>query len=432
MGTRLKALMKATFRKWALLILQALAQRKLRMIQPKVVGITGSAGKTSAKEVIFEILSRQFKVKKSEKNLNSEFGAVLTILGLKNVYSSIWGWVRVVLAACIDVFKTPELYEFLVLEMGIDRPGDMDEILKVIKPDIMVFLNVKTVHVGEGQFANRQAIFEEKSKACAAVPKEGWVVLNQDDSFVKQLVGHLPAHHLTIGIEEGSDLRASDIQMDLEGLRFNLHYEDKTIAVHLPHVLGKQHVTMVLAAIAVAFIQGLSWKSIEMALCAYQLPPGRMNQIDGKNGSLIIDSSYNASPDTMAAALEILNLFHGRKIAALGTMNELGSLSSSEHIKIGKWAAEYADVLLAVGEHAKDLAEGAQRGGMSASMIHIFRSSKEAGHFLSNILEHHDVVLAKGSQNGVRMEHLVKLCMRDPSHARELLVRQEPYWLTNL
>ena len=99
---------------------------------------------------------------------------------------------------------------------------------------------------------------------------------------------------------------------------------------------------------------------------------------------------------------------------------------------MGKLAAQHADMLLAVGEQAKNLAEGAERGGMSASMIHSFRSSKEAGHFLSNILDRHDVVLAKGSQNGVRMEYLVKACMKDPSEARHVLVRQEPYWLTHL
>jgi len=110
-------------------------------------------------------------------------------------------------------------------------------------------------------------------------------------------------------------------------------------------------------------------------------------------------------------------------------MNELGELTETEHIKIGKLAAKHADMLLAVGEHAKDLAEGAQRGGMSASMIHVFRTSKEAGQFLSGIIEKGDTVLAKGSQNKVRMEHLVKMCMKHPQEARHLLVRQDPYWL---
>ncbi|MFA6023980.1 MAG: UDP-N-acetylmuramoyl-tripeptide--D-alanyl-D-alanine ligase [Candidatus Gracilibacteria bacterium] len=424
--------MKAILRDWVLKILQILAKRKLRIIRPTVVGITGSAGKTSAKEVIYEVLSRRFVTKKSEKNLNSQFGVVLTILGLKSGYSSASAWGKILLKAVADAFKTPEKYEVLVLEMGVDRPGEMSQILEAVTPDIMVFLNVKNVHLGEGQFPNRQAIFSEKSRACAAVPKEGWVVLNHDDPFVRQLEGHLPARAVTIGTEEGSDLRATSVHMGLDGLGFTLQYEDKEMPVVLPHVLGRQHTTMVLAAIAVGFIQGLPWKAIDLALREYHLPPGRMNKIEGKEGSLIIDSSYNASPDTTAAALEILSLFHGRKIAALGTMNELGELSESEHIKIGKLAAEHADMLLAVGERARELAEGAQRGGMSASMIHTFKSSKEAGQFLSNILERHDTVLAKGSQTGVQMEHLVKLCMKDPSKARELLIRQEPYWLSKL
>ncbi len=424
--------MKVLLRAWILKTLQFFARRKLDKIKPKIVGITGSAGKTSAKEVIFEVLSRRFETKKSEKNLNTEFGTVLTILDLKTGRSSVFAWLDILFRAFMDTFKKPAKYELLVLEMGVDKPGDMDEMLKVVQPDIMVFLNVKNVHLGEGHFPNRQAIFSEKSKACGAVSKDGWVVLNHDDAFVKQLEEHLPAHTVSIGTEEGSDLRATNVDMDLGGLKFTLEYENKEMPVLLPHVLGKQHVSMVLAAIAVGFIQGMPWKTIDAALREYRLPPGRMNKIEGKNGSLIIDSSYNASPDTTAAALEILSMFHGRKIAAIGTMNELGDLTESEHIKVGKVAAEHADMLLAVGERAKELAEGAQRGGMSASMIHTFRTSKEAGHFLENILEKKDVVLAKGSQNKVRMEHLVKMCMKDPEKARHLLVRQEPYWLTHL
>lgn len=424
--------MKAVLKSWVLGILRFLAKRRLAQVNPKIVGVTGSAGKTSAKEVIFEVVSLRFKSKKSERNLNTEMGLSLTILDLKSGYSSATAWLSILAKALVGAFRKVDPYEVLVLEMGVDKPGDMDEILKVAVPDIMVFLNVKNVHLGKGQFANRQAIFEEKSKACAAVAREGWVVLNNDDPFVKQLDGHLPANVVTIGTEEGADLRARHVGMDLKGLRFSLEYERKVHEVVLPHVLGKQHVSMVLAAIAVGFILGMPWSAIEHALKAYRLPPGRMNKIEGKNGSLIIDSSYNASPDTMAAALEILSLFHGRKIAALGTMNELGELTESEHIKVGKLAAEHADMLIAVGEQAKNLAAGAERGGLSASMIHTFRSSKEAGEFLSKILDRHDIVLAKGSQNGVRMEHLVKICMKNPDEARHLLVRQEPYWMTHL
>ncbi|MFA5792761.1 MAG: UDP-N-acetylmuramoyl-tripeptide--D-alanyl-D-alanine ligase [Candidatus Gracilibacteria bacterium] len=424
--------MKAVLRMWVLQILRFLAKRRLTQVRPMIIGVTGSAGKTSCKEAIYEVLSRRYKVKKSERNLNSEFGTVLTILDLKSAYSSVFGWVGVLFKACTDALKKPEVYDMLVLELGVDKPGDMDEILEVFAPDVLVFLNVKGVHIGENQFANRQAVFEEKSKATVSVPSGGWVVLNKDDNFVRQLDGKLPAHTLTIGVNEECDLRAEEISSDTDGLKFTLVYENKRLPVHLPKVLGESHTTLVLAAISVGFIAGIPWKAIETALNEFELPPGRMNKIEGKSGSLILDSTYNASPDTMESALSILSLFPGRKIAALGTMNELGELSESEHIKIGKLVAEYADMLIAVGDRAKDMIEGAQRGGMSASMIHSFRTSKEAGVFLANALEKHDTVLAKGSQNNVRMEHLVKLCMKNPEDARKLLVRQEPYWLTHM
>ncbi len=424
--------MKAILRKWVLEVLRFLARRELKRVGPRIVGITGSAGKTGGKEVIYDVLARRLEVRKSEKNLNTEFGTVLAVLGEKSGCASVGKWIGILWRGVRKSLRKPEMYESLVLEMGVDRPGDMDEILTVIRPDVMVFLNVKEEHMDKGQFANRQAIFEEKSKACYAVPEDGWVVLNTDDNFVKQLDGKLPAGIVTVGTSEGTDLWAKDVETSLDGLKFVLVYEGKEKVVHLPNVLGSCHVTIALAAIAVAFIHGLPWKTIDMALKEFRLPPGRMNKIDGKDGAMIIDSSYNASPHSMEAALEVLGLFDGRKIAALGTMNELGELTESAHLKVGKLAARTADVLIAVGRHAKSLAEGARREGMSTSVIHVFRNSKEAGAFLEGMLERGDTVLAKGSQNNVRMEHLVKVCMKEPEQARHLLVRQEPYWLSRL
>jgi UDP-N-acetylmuramoyl-tripeptide--D-alanyl-D-alanine ligase len=420
---------KSVLRSWVLEVLRFLARRELARVKPRIVGITGSAGKTSSKEAIFDVLARRLKTRKSEKNLNTEFGTVLAVLGEKSGYASVRAWLGILWRACVKSVKKPEDYESLVLEMAVDKPGDMDEILKVIRPDVMVFLNVKGEHLDEGQFANRQAIFEEKSRAVYAVPAEGWVVLNKDDNFVKQIVDKVPANVVTIGFSEGCDLQAKDVKTGVDGLEFVLAYEGKEHEVHLPNILGECHVYGALAAIAVAFIHGMPWKTIEVALEEFYLPPGRMNKIDGKNGSVIIDSSYNASPDSMEAALEVLGLFEGRKIAALGTMNELGELTESAHLKVGKLAAGVADELIAVGVHAKSFAEGARREGMDASLIHVFGTSKEAGAFLEKTLERGDAVLAKGSQNKVRMEHLVKACMKEPEQARNLLVRQEPFWL---
>lgn len=412
--------------------LRFLAQRQLQKVSPVIVGVTGSVGKTGAKEAIADILERRMKVKRSEKNYNSEFGAVLTILNQSTGYSSFSQWFNILWKSTWASLKAPEDYEVLVMEMGVDQPGDMDEILNVFVPNIMVFLNVKDTHIGETQFANRQAIYEEKAKAVVSVRKEGWAVLNIDDPFVKLLDGKVPARCVSIGESEEADIRATNVKTTDEGLSFDLTYDQKTVPVRMPHVLGDCHVTLALAAIAVALLQGLPWSVIEKGLEEFHMPPGRMNRIEGVNDSLLIDSSYNASPATMEAALDVLSEFPGRKIAALGTMNELGELSDSAHLKLGKQAAEVADLVIAVGAQAGNIAEGAQRGGMSASMIHAFRTSQEAGLFLSRMLSRRDVVMVKGSQNGVRMEHLVKACMKYPEEARQKLIRQEPYWMTQL
>ncbi len=424
--------MQATFKKLVRDLLRLLAKKRLEKINPKIIGITGSVGKTSAKDAIAAVLERKFIIHKSPGGYNSDLGTLLTILEKPSGYSSMEKWIVIIFKCIVENFQKIPPYDILVMEMGIDYPGGMEEILEVVHPDIMIFLNVKDVHRGEGQFKNREQILEEKSKACYMVPKDGWVILNHDDLFTRQLENKLPAQVIKIGTSEGSDLRAINIEAGSEGLKFTLAYEGKEIPVFLKDILGECHIYIILAAIAVGFVSGLPWKTIEAGLSDFKMPNGRMLKIDGKNQSTIIDSTYNASPDAVEEALKVLSLFRGRKIAALGSMNELGELAESAHIKIGKLAAEHADLLILVGKHAADMAEGAARGGMAKSMIHTFRTSSEAGKFLSGMLEKNDVVLAKGSQNEVRMERLVAMCMKDPLMARKLLVRQEPYWLKHI
>lgn len=423
--------MKAIFKKIVREMLRFLAKKRLKKINPKVIGITGSVGKTGTKDLVSSILERRFLIHKSTEGQNSDIGTLLTILEKPTGYSSAIKWTGIIIESIMDYFRKPELYDVLVMEMGIDSRGGMDEILKVVTPDIMIFLNIKDVHRAEGQFQNREEILEEKSKACYKVSENGWVILNHDDIFVSQLENKVAAKVIKIGINEGADIMAKDISASKEGLKFTLVYEDKEIPVFLKNILGQCHIHSVLSAIAVGFIFGLSMKTIEAGLKDFVSPKGRMNQIDGKNGSLIIDSSYNASPETIEEALNVLNLFDGKKIAALGTMNELGELSESAHIKIGKYAAGIAETLVFVGHEAHNMAEGAFRAGASKSAIHLFNNSKEAGAFLSGIIEKDDVLLVKGSQNDVRMEHVVKYCMKEPEKAKNLLVRQDSYWSSN-
>lgn len=422
--------MKGLLKNIVFRILKALARRQLRRSHPQVIGVTGSAGKTSSKEAIFSVLERRFRVKRNKGSFNSDFGVALSILDLESGYSSPSQWVKILFKALWRSLQKVEPLDYLVQEMGVDKPGDMDKILELVKPDIMVFLNVKNVHRGKGQFENKEAILKEKSKACFAVRPGGWVILNGDDLFTEQLATTLSANVLKFGLSESCELKASQVKSREDGLSFILNYGEERTPIHMPNILGECHVEAALTAAAVGFLTGLPLAAIQMGLKEFQLPAGRMNPIEGLNGSLLIDSSYNASPDTMEAALDVLGLFKSkRRIAALGSMNELGELSSSSHVKVGALAAEKANELIAVGANAREIAEGAHSAGMPANRIFVFSNSKEAGEFLKERLQKNDVVLAKGSQNGVRMERLVKLCMKHPEQSRQLLVRQDVYWM---
>ena len=190
-------------------------------------------------------------------------------------------------------------------------------------------------------------------------------------------------------------------------------------------------VLVVLAAIAVGFVMGIGVRDILSALKNIHLPPGRMSKLDGIHGSTILDASYNASPDTVEAALQVLRSFPGRRIAALGSMNELGERSEHAHRQIGRMIPQVADLLVTVGDEARWMAEAALKHGLTEPSVHSFKTSKEAGAFLKNMLRAGDVVLAKGSQNNVRMEYCVQAIMADPSQAKTLLVRQNDYWKSN-
>ena len=194
-------------------------------------------------------------------------------------------------------------------------------------------------------------------------------------------------------------------------------------------VIGAFQIYILLPAIAVGLQLGMKLGECASALSDFQLPPGRMNPIAGINRSQIIDSSYNASPTTVETALNVLDdIYAPRKIAALGTMNELGEMTHEAHIAIGEKAAKVADVLIAVGHEAPTIKRGALEAGMKETDIYTFFDSEEAGEFMQNRLKQGDLILVKGSQNKVRMERFVKLIMKEPHKAKNFLCRQGEAW----
>lgn len=416
--------MKAVFRFIIGGLLAFRAKSFLRSNRVQVIAVTGSVGKTSTKEAIFKLLSSKFDVYSSKKSFNTEFGLSLAVLQQEESgFSSPIAWLRILKRVFFDGKK---VYGKIILEMGADKPGDIRKLVKIAPPKIAVVTTIRPVHLAPGQFTSLEAIAKEKGELVRHLPKEGMAILNNDD----ELVRNMPtiAGKLTYGVKNEAMLMGSDVRASAKDLQFKATFKGQSADFKVP-VLGEFQVYVLLPAIAVGLQLGMKLSECATALADFSLPAGRMNPIAGINRSQIIDSSYNASPATVVTALELLDSLKAtRKIAALGTMNELGEMTHSAHIEIGKKAAQVAGILVAVGHEAPTIKQGALNGGMQEDQIFTFFDSEEAGRFLQGQLRQGDLVLVKGSQNRVRMEKLVKLIMKEPKKAGELLCRQGESW----
>lgn len=421
--------------------LKILAKLILKKYKPKIIGITGSVGKTSVREAIYTVLKEKYNVRRSIKNYNNELGVPLTIINALAPGKNIPGWLTVFYKALkLIIFKSSNYPEILVLEMGVDKPGDMDYLNSIVSCEIGVLTMVGTVHAE--YFKSRKHLQQEKAKLLNAIPKDGWTIVNYDNIASRESLGFSAAQKLTYGLDEQADVRANEVSYDfkktndnvgLVGVKFNLSYKDSSAEVTLPGVFGPGVVYSALAAVAVGISQGLRLDEIAQALRSFDSPKGRMKVIDGIKRTTILDDTYNAEPESMRAALGVLKriplAIKARRFAILGDMLELGKYSEQMHQDIGKYAVKCKiDKLIVVGERARDIARGAREAGMPRDNIFNFADSFQAGLFVQGRIKEHDLILIKGSQ-GVRMEKIVLEIMADPLHSKELLVRQDKSWL---
>ncbi len=416
--------MKTLFRFLITRLLVYKARQYLKKHRIQVIAITGSVGKTSAKEAIAHLLKNQFKIYSSPKGFNTELGISLAILQEEQSgFSSPRAWFKIIKRV---LTKEPEPYQKIVLEMGADQPGDIKKLVKIAPPKIGVVTNVNPVHLQKGQFSSLEDIRQEKNNLIRHMPINGIAVLNDDDPLVKTM--ETGAHKVRYGLSEGVDVHAGDVTPLCRHIYFQVNFKGESEPFKVP-VLGRFQVYVLLPAIAIGLKLGMDLKECADALKDFTLPPSRMNPLPGVNDSTIIDSSYNASPVSMTRALELLtDLPADRKIAALGTMNELGDLNKNAHKTLGAQAAGAAKILVAVGPEASAIKQGALDAGMPEASIYTFFESEDAGHFLKDFLKPEDLILVKGSQNRVRMERLVKAIMKYPEKARDLLCRQDKAW----
>ncbi len=415
-------------------ILHWLSSRVINKYKPLVIGITGSVGKTSTKEAIAQVLESSFSVRKTGKNYNNELGVPLTILGYPSANRSLWGWVKILLGGFSLLISKRSYPSVLVLELGADRLGDIAYLTSLTKPKIGVLTALGPSHLE--YFGSLENIVKEKSQLLLGLPKDGTAILNHDDPLVATLVGRSQATTITYGFLLGSDLQADDFKISEVdgrlGISFKVSYLGNKIPVFIAGVLGKQQASAALAALAVSTVMNVSLLDAVQRLRNFQPVLGRMNMINGIKNSLLIDDTYNSSPQSAKAAIEVLShlkeRFPAGVIIALGDMLELGQYSKIGHQEVGRAVAAFnPQYLVTVGTLSKDTAEAARQAGMPADRIFSFDDVSKAGKYIQSIMPPQSLILIKGSQ-GIRMEKIVKELMAEPLRATELLVRQTGEW----
>src|SRR5437588_1712457 len=361
---------------------------RLRRQPVPIVAITGSAGKTTTKELIAHVLGRRLRVHKSEGNLNTYTGIPMTI------------------------FRMDPRDRALVVEYAMSRAGEIRELTRVAPPTIGVVLNVGLAHVG--LLGSIEAVAAAKRELVEGLAPGGLAVLNADDPRVRSMAG--VARRFTLyGFSSDAAVRAERVRLHgLEGSTFTLLTPRGKAEVYL-RLPGHHSVSNALAVAAVALEFEFDAPAIASALHGFRPPSRRLNIVSGRNGSTVIDDSYNASPGSMQAALEVLRLAPrgALKIAVLGDMLELGDHAERAHEEIGSLAGKTADIVIAVGDYASRVVQSARRAGLATDRAFVVEGAEQAVAALAPLLTAQTQVLVKGSR-GMRLERVVEQ-IREPA-----------------
>lgn len=367
-----------------LLALQKFAADYRARLAVRVVGVTGSSGKTSTKEMTANILRQRFKTGATVGNLNNHIGVPRTLLELD------------------------EEQEFAVVEMGMNHPGELKPLVAMAQPEVGIITNVGSAHIEF--FKDPAGIALEKSEMIAALPNFGVAVMNADDPWTSVIRVRTHARVLLAGLNAQAEWRAENLEVTTRGIRFDLCHGTNKASVTLP-LYSRPMVVNGLLAAAAGSSCGVSFDEVVRGLETVQLPAQRMEVVRMESGRWVINDAYNANPDSMRAALQSLKEFpaQGCKIAVLGSMGELGERAQELHRQVGE-AAEKAslDWLIVLGPNAHELAHGAREAGMKKDRILVCHSTEEALEALTtHFTGGDDCVLVKGSRF-MQLEKLVQ------------------------
>ena len=400
-------------------LLKSLARMTVWRYRPGIIGITGSVGKTSTKHALIAVFGNDRRARASRGNFNTGIGLPLTILGawrddeldlfsLKEAPGShrvkkSWFLLKVIFLSVFRLAVKRPYPELLILEYGVDKPGDMKELLQVARPNIGVITAVGEIPAHVEFFAGPEHVAREKARLIEFLPAAGFAVLNHDDLTVMNLKERTRAKVVHFGFGPLATVRVTNFEHRTTpegaiGINFKLEYGGSFVPVRLSGVIGKTHAYAASAAASVGLIFGLNLVKIAENLRNYRPPTGRAQILKGIKDTLIIDDSYNASPMAMHAALDTLrSLKAKRKIAVLGDMLEIGEYAPEAHEVMGRLAAKSSDLLFTIGPRAKFIAEGAKKAKMQSRFVKSFDTADEARIPVQDALRKGDVVLIKAS-----------------------------------
>lgn len=420
--------MKQFLKSIAIHILAFSARSVVRRYHPRIVMITGSVGKTSTKDAVAAVLTKRFLVRKSEKSFNSEFGVPFTILGVGNPWGNPLAWISIIKRTLALLILPNHYPNMLVLEVGADRPGDLARILRIVTPDVVVVTRLPEIPVHVEAYTSPEAVREEEFSPAFALPPAAPLIIPADDPHVGEMALRIPAHIVSYGVTSDAMVRITDVNFyenegKVAGMIANATVNNEHGRLIVAGSVGKTQLLPVAAALAVANAFEIALPEALIALEHYEPPMGRGRLLAGKNNSIIIDDSYNASPAAVEEALATLKSFPRakRRIAVLGDMLELGRYSVAEHERIGAIVDASADIIVAIGIRARAFATTSKN-----IEIMLFDSSHAAALALTDFVCEGDVILVKGSQS-IRTERIVEALLANPSDVTRL-VRQERRW----
>ncbi len=422
-------------------LLEFEAKLVLRRYKPRIIGVIGNTGKTSTKEAIYTVLNQSLNVRRSEKSFNSEIGVPLSIIGRPNAWGRPTSWIRNFGAGLALALFRHDYPDWLVLEIGVDRPGDMKRLSRWLKLEVIVITSLPEVPVHLEFFHSAEALIQEKLVLLNSLKKGGLLVLNGDDERIRQAEAEFTNRFraeairvVSYGFRDKNDFQLHSERLHYEGdrpvgLTCKVDHAGHSLPLRLPGLTGRHQLYAVVAGLAVGVALDLNFVEIAQAVTSYLPPPGRLCLIDGVKGSTILDDTYNSSPLAVTEALKTLKSIEtkGRRIAVLGDMMELGEKTIEAHEEIGRQVVGLVDILMTVGIRAEFIYKKALEQGFNKDNSYHFTEAREAGEALEQLIGAGDIILVKGSQS-LRLERVVEEIMAHPESKADLLVRQEEEW----